>query len=360
MKPVATVNVSQLDQFDQLIDVRSPSEFALDRIPGAISLPVLDDAERERVGTQYKQESSFAAKKTGAALVARNIARHIETELSNRPKHWQPLIYCWRGGNRSASLAHVLRQIGWNSQTLDGGYKAYRRRVIADLVELPTNLQFRIICGRTGSGKSRVLQHLSALGAQVLDLEALAAHRGSVLGNLPDRPQPTQKFFESSIWQSLRKFRPDQPIFVEAESKKIGVLRVPEALISRMWQSPGLRIDVPMAARVDFLNRDYEHFLNDFTGLKAKLMCLVSLHGDQKISAWLDLAAARRWEELVEELLVQHYDPAYQRSTKSHFPDLDHTPIFRADRIDESSLDKLARKILDEIPNQKSTALAAA
>ena len=355
MKFSAPATVTQLDQFDELIDVRSPSEFALDHIPGAINLPVLYDDERVRVGTQYKQESSFAAKKTGAALIARNIANHIETKLSNRLKHWRPLIYCWRGGNRSASLAHVLRQIGWQSQTLDGGYKAYRRHVVSELDELPATLNFRIVCGPTGSGKSRALQHLTLLGGQVLDLEELAAHRGSVLGNLPDCEQPSQKFFESSIWQLLRGFRADRPVFVEAESKKIGNLRVPDALIARMWASPSLRIEIPMSARIDFLLRDYAHFLQDFDDLKAKLSCLNSLHGAKKIEEWWKLAAASKWPTLVEQLLVEHYDPAYQRSTLSHYPNLAQSPVFCADQANELSLELLAKKILQEIPTAAST-----
>ena len=346
MKFASIVNVTQLDEFDELIDVRSPSEFALDHMPGAINLPVLNDAERERVGTLYKQVSSFEAKKTGAALVARNIAQHIETELIARPKDWQPLVYCWRGGNRSASLAHVLRQIGWNAHALDGGYKAYRRHVIAELAQLPQTLQFRIVCGPTGSGKSRLLQHLAALGGQVLDLEDLAAHRGSVLGNLPDRSQPAQKFFESRIWQTLRRFHAGRPIFVEAESKKIGLLRVPESLIARMWRSPCLRIDIPMHARADFLKRDYAHFLHDPEELKAKLHCLHSLHGAEKISSWLLLAQDQRWDTLVEQLLLEHYDPAYRRSTLSHYPTLDRAPVVFADRIDEQSLGVMAQNIL--------------
>lgn len=350
MKFSAAVNVTQLDQFDELIDVRSPSEFALDHIPGAINLPVLYDDERVRVGTQYKQESSFAAKKTGAALIARNIANHIENELSNCAKHWRPLVYCWRGGNRSASLAHVLRQIGWQSQTLDGGYKAYRRHIVSELQQLPESLNFRIVCGPTGSGKSRVLQHLALLGGQVLDLEELAAHRGSVLGNIPDCTQPTQKFFESSIWQLLRGFRADRPVYVEAESKKIGNLRVPETLIARMWTSPSLRIEIPLSARVDFLLCDYAHFLQNFEDLKAKLSCLNSLHGTNKIEEWLKLAAASQWPMLVEQLLVEHYDPAYQRSTLSHYPNLAESPLFGAERIDETSLECLAKTILREIP----------
>lgn len=346
MKFKAIANVSELDRFDDWIDVRSPSEFALDHVANAINLPVLDDAERARVGTLYKQTSSFEAKKVGAALVARNIARHLDASLATRQKNWQPLVYCWRGGNRSASLAHVLRQIGWNAHALDGGYKAYRRHVLAELERLPPHLQLRIVCGPTGSGKSHLLQRLAAQGGQVLDLEELAAHRGSVLGNLPDRPQPSQKHFESRIWDTLRKFAPERPIFVEAESIKIGRLRVPEALIARMWQSPCLRIQMPLTARVMFLTREYAHFLHDLPDLETKLRCLYTLHGRDKIEDWLSLAAQQRWPELVERLLVEHYDPAYRRSTSSHFPTLENAPVFCTDAIDTAAFDRLADEIL--------------
>ena len=350
MKFSAVATVAQLDQFDESIDVRSPSEFALDHLIRAINLPVLDDAERARVGTLYKQSTSFDAKKVGAALVARNIARHLDDTLSGRPKNWQPLVYCWRGGNRSASLAHVLRQIGWNAQTLDGGYKAYRRHVIGELERLPATLQFRVVCGPTGSGKSRLLQGIGERGGQVLDLEQLAAHRGSVLGNLPDLPQPSQKHFESKIWDALRQFTSQRPIFVEAESVKIGRLRVPEALIARMWQSPCLNIQIPLAARVDFLTQEYAHFLHDLPDLELKLRCLYSLHGRDKIEDWLALASNQRWPELVGRLLGEHYDPAYRRSTLAHFPTLDRAPVFSAEAIDDHSLGNLAAEILRVAP----------
>lgn len=346
MKFSAIAQVSELDRFDEWIDVRSPSEFALDHVANAINLPVLDDAERARVGTLYKQTSSFEAKKVGAALVARNIARHLEEVLANRPKLWQPLVYCWRGGNRSAALAHVLQKIGWNAQALDGGYKAYRRHVLSELESLPAKLALRIVCGPTGSGKSALLQRIAVKGGQVLDLEDLAAHRGSVLGNLPDRPQPSQKYFESRIWDTLRKFSADQPIFVEAESIKIGRLRVPEALIARMWQSPCIRIDMPLAARVTFLTQEYAHFLQDLPELESKLRCLYALHGKDIIENWLALASSQRWTDLVEQLLVQHYDPAYRRSTLSHYPTLDVAPAFSADAIDAAALDRLASEVL--------------
>lgn len=360
MKFNAIADVTQLDQFDEKIDVRSPAEFALDHIVGAINLPVLDDIERAQVGTRYKQTSSFEAKKVGAALVARNIARHLETTLADRPKNWQPLIYCWRGGNRSASLAHVLRQIGWNAQALDGGYKAYRRFVIDELNRLPSTLQLRIICGPTGSGKSRLLQQIAKRGGQVLDLEELAAHRGSVLGNLPDRSQPSQKHFESTLWDAMRRFSTYRSVFVEAESVKIGRLRVPETLIARMWDSPCLSLSLPMGARVEFLTQEYAHFLQDLPDLAAKLRGLHSLYGREKIERWLSLASGRRWQELVEQLLEDHYDPAYRRSTLSHYPTLNRAPTFRADRIDAASLEVLATEILQSTENEKRIDAVAA
>ncbi|HSW81841.1 MAG TPA: tRNA 2-selenouridine(34) synthase MnmH, partial [Usitatibacter sp.] len=212
-----------------LLDARSPSEFAEDHLPGAINVPVLDDGERALVGTIYKQQSAFDAKRAGAPIVSRNIARHIETLFSQMPRTWKPLVYCWRGGGRSGSLAHVLRQVGWDAVRLEGGYKAFRKQVVADLEELPHRVRFRVVCGATGSGKSRLLEALASAGAQVLDLEVMAAHRGSLLGELPDAPQPSQKSFETAIWTALSGFDPARAVFVESESRKVGNLRVPEA-----------------------------------------------------------------------------------------------------------------------------------
>jgi tRNA 2-selenouridine synthase len=309
----------QLASFDAIIDVRSPGEFAEDRLPGAINCPVLDDEERQRVGTLYKQVNSFEAKKVGAALVARNIARHIEEQFQDKPRDWKPLVYCWRGGNRSGSMAHVLAKIGWPAIQLDGGYKEYRRHVNQALTELPAQRQFRVICGTTGSGKSRLLQTLAAQGAQVLDLEQLASHRGSVLGHIPLEPQPTQKAFESTLWQALRQFDPERVIYVESESKKVGNLRVPELLMERMRASECVALRLSQSARVDLLMEDYAHFVVSPDTLNRQLDCLVQVHGKEKISRWQDMATAGDMQPLVDELLVQHYDPAYLRSIERNF-----------------------------------------
>ena len=314
------VTVTQLAEFDEVIDVRSEAEFEEDHVPGAVNCPVLSDAERARVGTIYKQVSAFDAKKIGAALVSRNIARHLEASFADRPRGWRPLIYCWRGGSRSGALAHVLQQVGWRAGRLDGGYKAYRRAVIADLDERPLQFKWRVICGLTGSGKSRLLRALAQCIPQVLDLEALAAHRGSVLGNLPGAPQPSQKMFESLVWAELRKFDAARPVWVEAESKKIGSVRVPESLIASMWIGKCIRLEASVALRVAMLRDEYRHFVSDPALLGTQLDCLVAHYGRDRIGAWKRLAAAGEWDTLVRELLETHYDPAYTRSTLKHYP----------------------------------------
>jgi len=307
-----------LGDFDAIIDARSESEFALDHIPGAINCPVLDDRQRIEVGTTYKQVGAFEAKKLGAPLVAANIARHIATLFADKPKEWKPLVYCWRGGNRSGAMALIFAKIGWPVVQLEGGYKAYRAAIAAEL-EHPPALALRVVCGTTGSGKSRLLETLESIGAQVLDLERLAAHRGSVLGHLPGEPQPTQKMFETSIWDKLRGFDTARPVFVESESKKVGNLRVPDALMQRMRASPCIALQLPREKRVELLVQDYDHFVADPEALNAQLDHLVQLHGRARIDAWHAMATGGQTAQLVDQLLVEHYDPAYLKSIDRNF-----------------------------------------
>jgi tRNA 2-selenouridine synthase len=320
---------SVLTSFDALVDARSPAEYAEDHAPGALSLPVLDDAERARIGTIYKQESPFQARRLGAALVSKNIARHLETVLAERPREWRPLVYCWRGGKRSAALAHVLREVGWDAHTLQGGYRAYRRGVVEQLAVLPTRLRFRVVHGATGSGKSRLLRALVRAGAQVLDLEQLAAHRGSVLGELPGRPQPTQKAFESGLYGALAALDPARPVYVEGESRKIGQLQVPQTLIETMRGSDCVLLEADTPARVALLMDEYQHFFADPAALGLQLDCLLRLHGRGRVESWKALAARGAWEELVARLLEEHYDPAYRRSAQRNFARLPQAQVLR-------------------------------
>lgn len=341
--------VAELDQFDALLDVRSPAEFAEDHVPGALSVPVLDDAERARVGTLYKQVSPFLARKVGAALVARNIARHIDEKFVDQDRRWHPLVYCWRGGKRSGAMTIILREIGWDARQLDGGYKAFRRHVIEELEVLPPRLDLRVICGMTGAGKSRLIRALAARGAQVIDLEALAAHRGSVLGGLPEAPQPSQKAFETRLWQVLRKLDPRRPVYVESESRKIGDLRVPEPLIARMWTASCVVLEADATLRVALLMDEYAHFLTDRAALADRLSALIALHGHARIVRWLELADAHRHEELVAELLELHYDPAYRRSIGSHYTTLATAPRLTVAASDGgAAFDRLAAQLADE------------
>jgi len=337
-----------LRSFDTLIDCRSPAEYTEDHIPGAVSAPVLDDAERAAVGTLYKQVSPFEAKKLGAALVAKNVARHVETLFAGKGRGWRPLVYCWRGGKRSAAMAHILREVGWDAQTLAGGYRGYRRWVVGRLQELPSRFEWQVIHGPTGSGKSRFLGALRRAGAQVLDLEDLAAHRGSVLGNLPDRPQPSQKWFESQLLHALSALEPARTVFVEGESKKIGQLQVPEALIGAMRASPCIVLDTALEARVSLLIDEYRHFVEDRVALEAQLDCLVALHGRQRIARWKALAAQGAWREFVTVLLEEHYDPAYRRSSLHNFAHLPQAARVAIGSADAAAFDAAAHALIED------------
>ncbi|MGE5027929.1 MAG: tRNA 2-selenouridine(34) synthase MnmH [Betaproteobacteria bacterium] len=325
------LTLAQLAQFDDIIDVRSPSEFSDDHIPGAANYPVLDDEERARVGTIYKQVSAFDAKKIGAALVARNIADHVERHFADKPKGWRPLVYCWRGGSRSGAMTHILSQIGWRAQQLQGGYKSYRGTVLAALQTLPARFKYRVVCGPTGSGKSRLL----------------AAHRGSILGSLPGAAQPPQKLFESRLWEALQKFDPERPVFVEAESKKIGNLRAPDALLAEMWQHGRcIRIDIAQAQRIALLKEEYRHFLENPAALNEKLGGLAGHHGGSVILKWQELSTGLAWDELVEDLLMKHYDPAYNKSTSKHYAHFGEAVTIRPKDISVAGFREAARQAI--------------
>jgi len=316
----ATEAAARLSSFDAVIDARSPAEYAEDHLPGAVNWPVLDNDERREVGTTDKQVSPFDARKVGAALVARRIADLLEREVHDQPPGWRPLVYCWRGGKRSGTLAWFLDQIGFRTHVLQGGYKAFRALVREQLDTLALAFEYVVIAGRTGSGKTRLLQALAAAGAQVLDLEQLARHRGSVLGGLPHEPQPTQRAFESALWYALSAMAPSRPVFVESESRKIGQLQVPEALLERMRsQGRVVMVTMPDEARVRLLLEDYGFFAGQLERFCAHMDTLVELRGKDTVAHWKALAREGRWAEVFAELMHRHYDPLYQRSMQRNF-----------------------------------------
>ncbi|MFZ5524219.1 MAG: tRNA 2-selenouridine(34) synthase MnmH [Pseudomonadota bacterium] len=338
-----TANLSQLDQFDEIIDVRTPAEFAEDHIPGAINCPVLSDEERITVGTLYTQVSPFEARKVGAALVAKNIAHHLQTHFHAHPKSWRPLVYCWRGGQRSGAMSIVLAQVGWAAHKLEGGYKTYRRNVLEKLEAFPEIFTFRVICGPTGSGKSRLLAALANTGHQVLDLEMLARHRGSVLGRLPEQVQPSQKWFDSSLLQALQNLDPALPVFVEAESSKIGLITLPPALTTAMHASACLLLETPLATRVAGLLEDYRHYLDNPETLVAHLQSLHRFHGARQLEHWSALIHAGDFATMVAELLTLHYDPSYFRATSRHYANLENAQHVPLEDLSESVLKEIAK-----------------
>jgi len=313
------VTLDRAGEFDEIIDVRTPLEFAEDHIPGALNAPVLSNEERVLVGTMYRQVSPYEATRVGAAMVARNIARHLDTTFADRPRNWRPLIYCWRGGKRSGSMTTWFNLIGWQARQLEGGYKTYRRSVCATLDTLPTRFRYIALVGHTGCGKTRLLQALHGAGAQTLDLEALACHRGSLLGALPGVPQPSQKAFDSGLVETLMRFDPARPVFVESESRKIGLVQLPLALLEAFHAGPWVQVDAARDERIAFLLDDYGHLFDAPLAFKAQLERLIGLHSRDEVARWGALIDAGARAELFGELIDRHYDPAYARTFRANF-----------------------------------------
>jgi tRNA 2-selenouridine synthase len=312
------VDTAGLAAFDAVIDVRSPGEFAHDHAPGAVNLPVLSNAERAQVGTIYVQESHFRARRLGAALIARNVATHLETAMADWSGSFRPLVYCWRGGQRSNAMATILSQVGWRTTVLAGGYKTWRRHVVTrlyDEAQLPQ--RFILVAGGTGCGKTELLGLLAKRGAQTLDLEALAAHRGSLFGALPGRPQPSQKLFESRLLAALERLDPAYPVIAEAESSKVGERMLPPALWQAMSAAPHIELTVPPRERARYLVRAYPDIAADPQGLEQRLHRLPTPPGRKRLTEWRALAEAGEMEALAAALIVNHYDPAYNRAARA-------------------------------------------
>ena len=335
--------------FGAVIDARSEGEYALDCLPGAVNWPSLNNEERILVGTLYKQQGAFEAQKIGAALVAANVSRHIQTHVLSLTKAWKPLVYCWRGGKRSGSLAHILSQIGFQVTLIEGGYKAFRKALIETLPQRVAPLKWRVICGPTGSGKTRLLHALRQAGAQVLDLEDLARHRSSVLGLIPGETQPSQKKFDSLIWDALGRFDPERPVFVESESRKVGNVSIAEPLMLAMRASPCVRLETPLEARVELLMQDYPFFVTDTEFFCTRLQTLVDLRGRETVEGWCEAARAGRTREVVRDLLTLHYDPGYANSTHRNYAQFGQATLFEAHDISATGMAHLARQLLSQL-----------
>ncbi|MBS0291149.1 MAG: tRNA 2-selenouridine(34) synthase MnmH [Proteobacteria bacterium] len=332
--------------FDAIIDARSPAEFAEDHIPGAINCPVLDDAERATVGTIYVQQGAFEARRVGGAMVAANLACHLREQFADKPQGWRPLVYCWRGGMRSGSMMQWLRLVGWDAQQLAGGYKAFRRHVMDQIAALVPRLELRVLVGATGSAKTRVLQALEGLGAQVLDLEHCARHKGSLLGALPGVAQPSQKNFETQIATALEGMDLSRPVYVEGESARIGRLSLPVPLVQRLRAGACIEIAATPEERLAYLLRDYAYLGDDPEALANRLGALTELHGKEVVQRWQAWARTHELAPLFEELMRLHYDPHYGRSQARNFARWDERQRVSAPDLSAEGIASVARGVL--------------
>ncbi|HYD95541.1 MAG TPA: tRNA 2-selenouridine(34) synthase MnmH [Noviherbaspirillum sp.] len=332
--------------YDLIIDARSPREYEEDHIPGAINLPVVDNAEFAEVGTLHRSDP-LAAYQLGARYSLLNVARHIEHTISRYPARSRILVYCFRGGKRSKVWFDVLDTIGYRVEKLKGGWKAYRRWVNEQLAVAPSNFRYIVVSGPTGCGKTRLLGALHQAGAQVLDLEGIATHRGSIIGAVPGREQPSQKMFDSLLLRRLSEFDRQRPVWVESESKKIGRVQLPDALLTSMRAGMTIAVDAPMPQRVQLLREDYAHFETDPTSLIDRLRFLRPLIGGEEFTAWEQLADARQVPELFERLMRNHYDPTYRRSILRNYPEIDKSPQIRLQDLSIEGLMPVAQEMRD-------------
>jgi len=333
-------------KFDTIIDVRSPLEFAEDHIVGAINCPVLSDLERQKVGTIYKKESSFKAKIIGSSLTAKNIAFHIENNFMEKKGSWQPLIYCWRGGQRSKAFSIVLSEVGWRTNQLKGGYKEYRNQVINFLDNIGPKLKITLISGKTGSAKTKILKSIENEGGQILDLEGLANHKGSLLGKIPDLIQPSQKFFESVIFNKIQKLNLKDKIYIEAESSKIGNIHIPKSIWKRMINSPRIEISANVELRTKFLVSDYDYMCNDPTLINPIIKGLKNRLSKELFDEWTNLIDRKKWFDLTKSFLENHYDPSYSSNTIKN--DRKVIKKITATSLNNSDIKDIAKKILNK------------
>ena len=333
-------------KFDTIIDVRSPLEFAEDHIVGAINCPVLSDLERQKVGTIYKKESSFKAKIIGSSLTAKNIAFHIENNFIEKKGSWQPLIYCWRGGQRSKAFSIVLSEVGWRTNQLKGGYKEYRNQVINFLDNIGPKLKITLISGKTGSAKTKILKSIENEGGQILDLEGLANHKGSLLGKIPDLIQPSQKFFESLIFNKIQNLNLKDKIYIEAESSKIGNIHIPKSIWKKMINSPRIEISANVELRAKFLVSDYDYMCNDPTLINPIIKGLKNRLSKKIFDEWTNLIDRKKWFDLTKSFLENHYDPSYSSNTIKN--DRKVIKKITATSLNNSDIKDIAKRILNK------------
>ena len=313
-----TISIEQAlalrDRGALLVDARSPAEYAEGTIPGAINIPIFDDAERARVGTLYKEAGKTKAKRLGVELVAPKIPGLIDqVEAAMAGKKTPVLVFCWRGGMRSFALATFFDLAGIPTMQIEGGHKAFRA-VVRDFFAQGEWGRLLVLRGLTGVGKTRLLKMLQTMGYPVVDLEGIANHRGSAFGNLGLAPQPSQTYFEALLWDEMRRIPPDGYALAEGESKHIGRLILPARVYAALQVETSLWIEAPIETRVRITLDDYpardelkEAFLRPLALIRPRL-------GGENHDRLLGYLEAGRWDDLARELMLLYYDPLYRHT----------------------------------------------
>ena len=324
------------DNYSVIIDVRTPLEYIEDHIPRSVNLAVLSNIQRHEIGIQYK-ENSFLAKKIGAQLISANIS-NIISKIKFEKKE-KVLIYCWRGGLRSLSLYLVLKQIGYDVYLLEGGYKSYRRFVVNFLEKVAPNYKYNQIMGITGVGKTLFLKELSKQ-YQVIDFEGLAKHKGSILGNIPKQKQPTQKYFETLIYEKLINFNLKKNIWVEAESIKVGKLNIPSLIWKFMPSGKNIKLISSLDERVNYILKDYKYFTSNPNLMSEALKVLKQIIPKVDFQN-IELSLKKKdYFELVRSLIVYHYDKAYKKTRAEN-----HSNIFKEIELKKINLTNIKKVI---------------
>ncbi len=296
-----------------VIDVRSPSEFLQGHIPGAFNIALFDDEERKKVGTLYKNSGKESSVLLGLDIVGPKMSGFVKA-ASNIAVEKEVLLHCWRGGMRSSSMAWLFETAGFKVSVLDGGYKAYRRFIRQKLEE---NIKLVVLSGKTGSGKSDILAYIARAGEQVIDLEGIAHHKGSAFGAFGQESQPTTEQFENNLYLELSKFDLSRPVWVEDESRAIGLISIPDPFYKRIRQSFVVFLDIPKEIRVKRLVKEYALFNKEL--LEAAVLRITKRLGGSNTKIAIE-AIKKNDFETAASILLSYYDKAYLKGLSIRDP----------------------------------------